>query len=449
MLFRRSTCAISVLSALLSMPLTAMAGTTDMCNPEHFHAVADGKTVVTEQLQQTIDACSQHGGGTVLLHAGVWLSGPLSLKDGVTLDLKPDSILLATNVNNDFKRAFIGAEAQEGEAFILANHVSNVGITGSGTINGSGKEIWWPEALGVRNIVKQQGDKDYFFKKYPGIPLANGVPRPWLIEFNEVTNGHIGEILATNSPMWNIVLRNSQYISFDGTRVRNPEYSPNSDGIDVVASQHITMKHLDISTGDDNVAIKSGLANVPLIARASSDIEIFDSVMHEGHGISVGSETANGIGSIHIHDVKFDKTMNGFRVKSARDRGAQIGPIRVENLNMVDVQTPILFTESYTGQSGASDEPLPAIEPAAITKTTPFIHDVTISNLTAINANIAGVFNGLPESPLKNIQLNNINIQSKLGIKTAYSDVKAQNIHVTARLGEAINKGPGTNFTGM
>ncbi|MDC0612454.1 glycosyl hydrolase family 28 protein [Vibrio sp.] len=437
-----------VLPILLATPITLLAGTTNsQCSPQNYNAVPDGKTVITKQLQKTIDVCSRNGGGIVSLDKGVWLSGPISLKDNVTLHLAEGSVLLATNINNDFKRAFIGSEAQEGEAFILANNVSNVSITGTGTVNGSGKEIWWPEALGVRNIVKVQGDTDYFLQRYPGIPLANGVPRPWLIEFNNVTNGHIGGILATNSPMWNIVLRNSQNITFNGTRVRNPEYSPNSDGIDVVASQHISMKNLDISTGDDNVAIKSGLANVPLIARASSDIEIFDSVMHEGHGISVGSETANGIGSIYIHDVKFNKTLNGFRVKSARDRGAQIGPIKVENLKMVDVHTPILFTESYTGQSGASDEPLPTIEPVAVTKTTPFIHDVAITNLTADNASIAGVFSGLPESPLKNIQLNNIHISSKLGIKTAYAEIAAKNIDVTTEVGKAINKGPETYLT--
>ena len=383
------------------------------------------------------------------MHAGTWLSGPLSLKDGVTLDLASGSVLQASNQANDFKRAFIGAPAQDGEAFILANHVSNVGITGTGTVNGSGKEIWWDEALAVRKRVKEQGDKDYFLKHYPGIPLANGVPRPWLIEFNDVTNGHIGSIVATNSPMWNIVLRNSQQITFDGTRVRNPEYSPNSDGIDIVASQHIKLQHVDISTGDDNIAIKSGLANVPLISRASADIEISDSVMHEGHGISVGSETANGIGAVNIHDVRFYKTENGFRVKSARDRGAQIGPVQASNLLMFDVKTPMLFTDSYTGQSGASDEPLPVIQPAAITKTTPFIHDVTVTNLKAVGAQIAGVFSGLPEAPLKNIQLKNIEIQSKSGIKTAYAEMHVQDVHVTATTGKAINQGPETKLSGL
>jgi polygalacturonase len=449
MRLRYSTCALSVLSGLFFASSMAYAGVASFCDPVTYHAVADGKTLTTKALQKTIDECSKYGGGTVTLRAGTWLSGPLSLKEGVTLDLASGSVLQASNQANDFKRAFIGAPAQEGEAFILADHVSHVGISGTGTVNGSGKEIWWDEALAVRKRVKELGDKDYFLKHYPGIPLANGVPRPWLIEFNDVTNGHIGSIVATNSPMWNIVLRNSQHISLNGTRIRNPEYSPNSDGIDVVASQHISMKHLDISTGDDNIAIKSGLVNVPLISRASANIEISDSVMHEGHGISVGSETANGIGSVNIHDVRFYKTENGFRVKSARDRGAQIGPVQASNLLMFDVKTPMLFTDSYTGQSGAADAALPAIEPAEITATTPFIHDVTVTDLKAVNAQIAGVFSGLPEAPLKNIQLKNINIQAKSGIKTAYAQIAMKNVNITVKEGNAINQGPESNLSGL
>lgn len=445
MRFRLTALSLSLFSGVLLSSQTAYAGITSYCSPEAHHAVADGKTLTTQALQKTIDDCSHHGGGIVTLHAGTWLSGPLSLKDGVTLDLASDSVLQASNQANDFKRAFIGAPAQAGEAFILANKVSHVAITGAGTINGSGKEIWWDEALSVRKRVKA-GDKEYFAQHYPGIPLANGVPRPWLIEFNEVTDGHIGSVLATNSPMWNIVLRNSQHISFDGTRVRNPEYSPNSDGIDIVASQHITMKHLDISTGDDNIAIKSGLANVPLIHRASADIEISDSVMHEGHGISVGSETANGIGAVNIHDIRFYKTENGFRVKSARDRGAQIGPIQASNLLMFDVQTPILMTNNYAGQSGAGDGPLPAVSPAAVTTTTPYIHDVTVSHLKAVNAKNAIVLYGLPEAPIKNIHLSAIDIQSKYGVKTAYAEGVFEQVNVQTKEGKPIILGPGSQI---
>lgn len=446
MRLRNLTLATFVLLSLSIFPLMTKA-TTNACDPASHQAIADGKTVITQQLQQTINACSQHGGGIVSLHRGTWLSGPLSLKEGVTLDLEQGSILKADNSEGQFKRAFIGTPSQSGEAFILANHVAHVGITGSGIIDGSGKALWWPEALNMREITKFQGNNEYFLAHYPKIPVNNGVPRPWLIEFNDVANSRIGAILATNSPMWTIVLRHSQHISLDGTRIINPENIPNSDGIDIISSAHITMKDLYISTGDDNIAIKSDHTNKPSITNVSANIKILDSVIHKGHGISVGHNTTNEIGEIYIHNVRFEKTLNGFRIESARKHGSPIGLITLNNLKMVDVNIPLLLTENYTEEFSTSDMPLPVIKSTPMSKNPPLIHDVTITNLVAVNANIAGIFNGLPESPLKNIQLKYIDIRSRVGIKTAYTQMSAAHVHINPEQGHCFNLGPGTELT--
>ena len=81
-------------------------------------------------------------------------------------------------------------------------------------------------------------------------------------------------------------------------------------------------------------------------------ILIENSVMLSGHGISVGSETANGIGQVEVLKVKFKDGENGVRIKSARDRGNKIGPLIVDKVDMDNVQTPILVTLTYAGQSG-------------------------------------------------------------------------------------------------
>ncbi|WP_165872693.1 glycoside hydrolase family 28 protein [Celerinatantimonas diazotrophica] len=420
--------------------------TTNACDPASHHAIADGKTVITQQLQQTIDACSQQGGGIVSLHKGLWLSGPLSLKEGVTLNLEQGSTLQADNREKQFKHAFIEMKAQTGEAFILANHVNHVGITGNGTLNGSGKKLWRLEALKVHQIINFPATKEHLFTHSPGT-LTNNIPKPWLIEFNAVKHGQIGAILATKSPMKTIVLRNSQYISLDGTRISNPENIPNSDGIHIIASQHITMKHLDISTKDNDIAIQSGRANEPSRPHASSDINILDSVIHQGQGISISSNTANGIGKIYIHRVRFANTLNGFRVHSTRGYGAPIGPITINNIKMIDVKTPLLLTESDAEPASIAVPALSTIKAVLKPKTAPIIHDVSIINLVAVNANVAGVFNGLPESPLQNIQLKYIDIRSKRGIKTSYAHISAAHVHISTEQGQPFNLGPGTELT--
>jgi len=39
-----------------------------------------GKPSILRAIAKTIDACSKAGGGTVLIPAGLWLTGPIELK---------------------------------------------------------------------------------------------------------------------------------------------------------------------------------------------------------------------------------------------------------------------------------------------------------------------------------------------------------------------------------
>src|SRR4051812_42059620 len=47
---------------------------------KNFGAVADGITLNTEAINKAIDACSNAGGGHVIIPSGLWLTGPIQLK---------------------------------------------------------------------------------------------------------------------------------------------------------------------------------------------------------------------------------------------------------------------------------------------------------------------------------------------------------------------------------
>jgi polygalacturonase len=410
------------------------------CLPEHFGGKGDASRLNTQAIQQAITQCHQLGGGSVILAPGVWLSGPLVLLDNVTLRIEKGATLKASNQQGQFVAAFIGHPPRAGEAFILANKVNNVAITGDGILDGDGQQSWWPEALKIRALVKS-GNSKAFTDRFPGIPLANGAPRPWFVEFNGVTNGRIEQLHLTNSPMWNIVIRNSTNINVQKVTISNPLTSPNTDGMDIISSQHVAVSNMDIHTGDDNIAIKSGLVQGD--ASAAQDISIRDSTMREGHGISVGSETANGIGRVVLSHISFLNTENGLRIKSARDRGNTIGPVLADHLTMTNVSTPILVTDSYGGQSGASEDALvAAIENAPLTTLTPKINGVNIRDVTATGANWAMIFSGLPEAPLQNISLHNINIAAQHGIQARYMTGRGDNITISPRQGPVQSSGP-------
>ncbi|WP_233598517.1 glycoside hydrolase family 28 protein [Erwinia sp. 198] len=417
----------------------AQAAST-VCLPQDFGGKADGKNLNTHAIQQAIQQCSQRGGGTVQLSPGLWLSGPLQLQSNITLQIDKGGTLKASNQEGKFISAFIGQPAKENEAFIFASHVKNIAITGGGILDGDGEKTWWPEALKIRGEVRG-GNKKAFTDRFPGVPLANGVPRPWFVEFNDVTGGKIQKLHLTNSPMWNIVIRNSTDIHVSDVKINNPVTSPNTDGIDIVSSQNVTVSNMDIYTGDDNIAIKSGLVNGT--AAASKNITINNSIMREGHGISVGSETANGIGKVTITGVTFLNTENGVRIKSARDRGNTIGPLVASHLTMTNVTTPILVTNSYSGQAGAQGHTLTQpIKTAPVTASTPKIKGITISDLVATKATYAMIFSGLPESPIHDVALNNIKIDARYGVQARYVTGEGDNLNISVKEGLTMEKGP-------
>src|SRR6202008_3983408 len=55
-----------------------------------YGAKADGVTINTKSIQNAIDACSAKAGGVVVVPAGLWVTGPIVLKNNTNLHLKRD-----------------------------------------------------------------------------------------------------------------------------------------------------------------------------------------------------------------------------------------------------------------------------------------------------------------------------------------------------------------------
>ncbi|MDG6095675.1 glycoside hydrolase [Acetobacter sp. AN02] len=432
-----------IVAALLCMPIPSHAASS-RCDPVTYGARHDGRTNDGPAIQRAITACSEAGGGVVLLTSGTWLSGPLSLKNHVTLNLEKGSTLLGSSDTRLFHWAFLGKAAQPGEALVSAIDVQDVAITGQGHIDGNGAAVWWPQAVQAHK-TQTSGPLPYG-PDYPGVPAANGLPRPWLIEFSHVRHGRISGVTATNSPMWTVVVRESSQIKIDHLTIRNPASSRNTDGIDLVSSDHVTMSTLDIATGDDNIAIKSGLRQP---GRAVSDISITQSRFGEGHGLSIGSELANGAHHIRISNVSFQNTLSGLRIKSGRDRGEDIGWISAEHVMMNHVRAPLSISDYYTGQPGGTQKTVSMTDPAApVTSTTPHIHDVTITDLTAKNAETAGVVLGLPEAPIEGLTLRNIRLSARKGLQFSHVSGRASESTFAVQTAPVLQCGSAVHIDG-
>src|SRR5574344_2861890 len=71
-----------------------------------YGAAGDGETPDTAAIQRAIDCCSAHGGGSVEIPAGVFLTGTIALKSNVLLYLAHGARLLASRNPADYRKLF-------------------------------------------------------------------------------------------------------------------------------------------------------------------------------------------------------------------------------------------------------------------------------------------------------------------------------------------------------
>jgi len=406
----------------------------DPCGPLTYGAVGDGVTDNTTAIQSAINACAKIGGGAVRLYVedgkGTYLTGPISLASHVRLQIDKGVTLLGTTDHTKYRAAFLNYPYHANEALVSAYRAVDTGIIGPGTIDGQGGEpaldggpSWWKLTQPSGATV---GGTTWYAAPYTDIPTSNGVPRPWLVEFYQCDNVAVNDIKLTNAPMWNLVFRYSKHITvseYTATVTPDPSIA-HTDGIDLVGSSYASLLFLNINTGGDAVALKSGLPlNVPIADDSNEaglpqlpthDVKIVNSTFTNGNGIVVGSEAVNGVYNVVARNIVENNTGYGLLIHSSRARGSHatgIHNIMAQNLTLTGVRQPLVISAydlAFGGPVAPSHEP-----PQAITELTPTIHDITISDLTATGATAESLIIGLPESCIRNVSLSNVSITGR------------------------------------
>jgi polygalacturonase len=410
--------------AVMTMGAVPAMAAGKVCDARTYGAKADGATKDTKAIQAAIDDCASAGGGTVKLAGGTFLSAPIVLKSNITLEIGKGATLFGSADHADYPtKSEFGAPGTQ--SLVSATNTEKIDITGGGTIDGNG-ESWWTQARATHNA---------------GVVGAVTF-RPRLVVFDHCKHIRMEGVTVQNSPSWQIVPYYTDDMIIRNVRILAPQHSPNTDAIDPFSSSNMVIDHVYADVGDDNIAIKSGIINSPGPDAPSKNITITDCEFMHGHGLSIGSEIAGGAQNIHAERIHFKGTDQGIRIKANRDRGADVSNISFKDITMEDVKTSILISEYYP-------KALPDGEVAAepVQRLTPFFHDITIENVKSVNSAWAGVIVGLPESPVKDVVLKNVDIQAQKGMTIAYAMVTASDLKVTAAEGQSITVAPNAKLT--
>jgi polygalacturonase len=397
----------------IAVPMLAQA---KLCDVRQYGAKGDGTTKDTKSIQAAIDDCSASVAGTVRLGRGRFVTGPLEIKSNITFDVEKNAILLGSTDRVDYPPAE-RMRQQTVEPLLAVTNASNVTIQGGGIIDGQGR-VWWDYVKGVKDS---------------GV-LGTDHPRPMLLLIDHSKHVVVEDLTIQNSGFWQVVPYYSDDLVFQNLKILAPQRgAPNTDAIDPFSSSNILIDHLVASTGDDNIAIKSGAINSPGPDAPSHDITIRDCIFEAGHGLSIGSEIAGGVQNVHAERIHFKGTDQGIRIKANRDRGNDVGNLTFRDIAMEDVKTAIVISAYYPKMVPDGDVAL-----APIGRLTPFFHDIRIENLTAKGGDTAGVVIGLPESPVKGLTLKNVSISATKGLSIAFAQATFDHVTVKAAQGESI-----------
>ncbi len=390
-----------------------------------FGAKGDGKTLDTEAIQKAIDECGQACGGIVRFPAGNYLSKPIALRSKITLQLDEGAKLQATTNHADFMKTpgdWLSAKGgSDFIPFITGKDLTDVTMTGKGTIDGSG-EVWWGPAEEAR-------------RKTPGYTL----PRPNMIVLTGCKNVRLENITLQNSPKFHFVPTNCDGVVVSNVTILAPATAPNSDAIDPSICRNVLITRCRIDVGDDNIAIKSG-RKVDGREFACENITVTDCVFLHGHGMSIGSETLGGVRGLTVRNCTFEGTENGIRIKSARGKGGVVENLTYSDITMKNVEPAITFTCYYMNSSARDPVQRSAPKEDAaqpVAEGTPVYRNIRISNLTATCEKSAGIIIGLPESQVSDVVLENVRISAPVGLTICNAKgVKLKNVKIEVKEGQ-------------
>ena len=305
-----------------------------------------------EAINKAIDRCSKQGGGRVLVPAGIWHTGPLTLKSNVNLHLEKGAVLL---FSRDLKLYPLVLTRWEGSAcynyqpLIYAYGETNVALTGKGLIDGGATyNDWWSHKSENPNkwhnwLDAQKAGRTTLMKwNADGVPaekriLTDGLGmRTQLVNLNKCNNVLIEDLTFTRSPFWVIHPSACNNITIRGIEVNSN--GPNNDGCDPESCHDVLIENCTFNTGDDCIALKSGrnadgrLLNIPC-----ENIIVRNCIMKNGHGgLVVGSEISGGARNIFVENCKMDSPLldRVIRIKTNTCRGGTIEGIYVRNIEV-------------------------------------------------------------------------------------------------------------------
>ena len=386
----------------LLLPMVAVAQVTpapvqipdNTVNIKDFGAVADGSALNTKAFEKAISALNKKGGGHLVVPEGLYLTGPISLKDCIDLHLERGAVVLFSPDKTLYLK---DGSVKPG---ISASKRHDVSISGEGIIDGNGSfwrpvkrskvsDVEWKDYLSKGGEVTEDGSLWYAYNLEGQENIAADARsqermRTHLVRFTDCRRVSVTGVTIQNSPKFHLAPSRCEDVVFEGVTVRCPWNAQNGDGIDIMQCRRVVVRHCTVDVGDDGICMKGGAGAKALKDGPCKDILIeYNTVFHAHGGFVIGSEFSGGMEDITVRHNTFSGTDTGLRFKSAPERGGHCRNIRIHDIVMNDIrEEAIIFETSYADRPAGYED-----NQAAQTRSfMPDFQDIVIERVSCWNA---------------------------------------------------------------
>ncbi|HEX3757053.1 MAG TPA: glycosyl hydrolase family 28 protein [Kofleriaceae bacterium] len=180
-----------------------------------------------------------------------------------------------------------------------------------------------------------------------------------LVQATNITNFTVFNVTLTQARHPNLYVEGGNGFTAWGVTIRTPANRSNADGIDIDSMTNATVINSSVNAGDDGIAVKTN-------SGPASNMTIKNSRFFGTHGISVGSQTFNGVTNIlftgnYIYGVDLNgiaaSDANAIRVKSDVTCGGLVKQVTYTNTCITKAKHLIVLDTMYGSCSGTAGTP--------------------------------------------------------------------------------------------
>jgi polygalacturonase len=344
----------------------------------------------TTRIQDALNSC-ENSGKAVVLHINgsdnAFLSGKLTLETDESLVIDSGVTLYGNNSYNS-------------QSELIDVPSSNTGIYGSGAIDGRAN-----------------------------VHTFSDTPR--LVQTNNASNFVIANMTLQNAAHPNLYIQGGTGATVWGLTINTSPNQANADGIDIDSISEVTVANSNITAGDDGIAVKTNEA-------AASDITVKNTNVYGTHGLSIGSQTFDGVTNVLFeNNYVYGKDSagvastdaNAINIKTDHDCGGVVKQVTYENTCIRYAKHLIIVNANYGSCSGTAGNPQ--------------FQEIIVNGVKSENS-VSGsyeTFAGYSSSFIGQIYLGNIDLDSNTQSGDQYFDAYLDNVNGLDPSGTDVSDG--------